>query len=126
MNAYAAIKAALAQTEYPCVPYTYDGTAKKYITYNYADNRGRDFGDDLPGFNLASVQVHFFTPIRSATNARVNWMEDAWIIRNLLFGHGFTYPEQTVIEETQNNTWHIVFECEYEEEYTEPEEQGET
>lgn len=117
MNAFGAIKAAVTQFGYPAVPYTYDGKEQKYITYNYAYNHGGGFGDDTPECDVASVQVHFFMPIRSTTNARLNFREDMTKIRNALFGYGFTYPEVEVIEETETNKWHLVFECEYEEEY---------
>ena len=56
-------------------------------------------------------------PITDASGAKLNFITDVRTIRHLLFGHGFTYPEVVVNEETQNNKWHIVFECEYEEEY---------
>lgn len=117
MTAFKAIKTALRQFGYPANPYTYEGKEPKYFTYNYADNRGGDFGDDDPGCDVVAVQVHMFMPIRDpTTNAKINFQDDQRTVRQALFGHGFTYPEVAVIEEQETNKWHLVFECEYEEE----------
>lgn len=118
MTAFAAIQKALKQFGYPVVPDKYDGKEKRYIVYNYALLQGADFGDDAPGANLASVQVHLYLPVwqddrRSGKN---NYRADLDKIRNALFGWGFTYPEVTVLRHDETETYHIVFECEYEEE----------
>lgn len=115
-TAFAAIKVALSSFGYPAVPYTYDGKEARYFTYNYAVNQGGNFGDDIPDCNVAAVQVHYFMPIRDpTTKSRLNYQDDLQTIRNSLFGHGFTYPDVAVIEEAETNKWHLVFECEYEE-----------
>ena len=115
MTALDAVHTAIAGFGYPAVPCLYEGKEKKYFTYNYSGNHGADFGDDAPGCDLAEVQVHFFMPIVDEKK-RENYTLIRNEIRKALFGNGFTYPSVEVIEEHDTNTWHLVFECEYEEE----------
>ena len=107
MSALEAIRLALADISYPKVPYRYEGKETKYITYNYAADNGRDFGDDGPGCNEVSVQIHFFMPLKE------NFQKEKTRIRQLLFFQGFTWPEVMVLEENDTKTRHIIFECDY-------------
>ena len=113
MSAFEAIRIALADITYPKVPQRYEGKETKYITYNYAADSGRDFGDDRPGCNEVSVQVHFFLPLKE------NFQKEKNRIRQLLFFQGFTWPEVMVLEEDDTKTRHIIFECDYTEEIEE-------
>lgn len=117
MTALAAIQTALRTFGLPAVPYVYEGQEVRYFTYNYADNRGMNFGDDAPGSAVAAVQVHLFLPITDpVTKSKQSFTKDLTKVRNALFGAGFTYPEVTVQREDDTNHWHLIFECEYEEE----------
>lgn len=109
MTVFEAIRQALKETypEIPAVPYTYDGDKDLYITYNYAHDRGGDFGDNQPSVNVVSVQVHLWLP------KRINFQSYRTTVRSALFRKGFTYPDVTVLEE--DTMRHIVFACEYEE-----------
>ena len=113
MRALQAVQAALRGYTYPKVPHRYEGSEKKYFTYNYAADHGRDFGDDAPGCNEVSVQVHFFLPLKE------NFQAEKAQIRQWLFDAGFTWPEVTVLEEDDTKTRHIIFECDYTEEIME-------
>ncbi len=113
MRALKAVLNALKDFSYPKVPQRYEGTEKKYFTYNYAADSGRDFGDDEPGCNEVTVQVHFFLPLKE------NFQTEKVQIRRKLFDAGFTWPEITVLEENDTMTRHIIFECDYTEEITE-------
>ena len=116
MTAFSAIKTALASYGYPAVPGKYEGTQSRYFSYNYADNHGADFGDDDPGCDIADVQVHLFLPIVDpSTKAKVNFLSLQQQVRRSLHEAGFTYPSVTVLREDDTNTWHLVYECEYEE-----------
>lgn len=116
MNAFAAIQQALKSVGVPCVPYLYEGTEPRFITYNYARNTGDDYGDDAPGAVVVAVQVHYFMPIADAkTHAKLNFREPLDRIRTLLFAADFTFPEVNVLREDTTKQWHLVFECEYEE-----------
>lgn len=117
MTAFTAIQKALRSFERPAVPYTYEGDEVRYFTYNYADNRGADYGDDTPGSAVADVQVHMFLPITDpVTKAKTNFIKDQNLVRKALFTAGFTYPDVIVRREDDTSSWHIIFECEYEEE----------
>ena len=63
MTAFQNIVEAIKGFGYPYEPDLYTGTDKKYFTYNYADDRGDLYGDNEPGTIIASVQVHFFSPL---------------------------------------------------------------
>lgn len=116
MTAFAAIQKALRQFGRPAVPYAYEGDEVKYFTYNYADNRGADYGDDAPGSAVADVQVHMILPLKDpVTKANTSFTRDQALVRSALFAAGFTYPDVTVRREDETNCWHIIFECEYEE-----------
>lgn len=107
MSALEAIRMALSSYAYPKVPQRYEGKEKKYFTYNYAADHGRDFGDDEPGCNEVTVQVHFFLPLKE------NFQKEKNRIRYLMYTSGFTWPEVTVLEEDDTQMRHIIFECDY-------------
>jgi hypothetical protein len=90
-------------------PGHYTGTADTYIAFNYADDRGETFADDVPEDDIASLQIHLFCP------GSFNYMALKKQIRSKLFQAGFSYPEialETYEEDTDKN--HIAFECEIE------------
>ncbi len=107
MSALEAVLIALSGFSYPKVPRRYEGNEKKYFTYNYASDHGADFGDDEPGCNEVTIQVHFFMPLKE------NFQKEKNRIRYQLFLAGFTWPEVVVLEENDTMTRHIVFECSY-------------
>ena len=113
MTALAAIWSALKPLGLPMHPHLYEGTEDRYITYNYTDDRGADYGDDVPDCNLVSVQVHYVAPLDESPTQ----MKQA--IRSALFAAGFTYPviidqsdAQNTVERKSSLT-HLIFECEY-------------
>lgn len=78
---------------------------KEYITFNYADDRAEEFGDDRPLGVVAYMQIHYFLPIEK------DYLSNKKEIRRLLFSAGFTYPEVTELTEGKT-TRHLIFECE--------------
>lgn len=104
------IRTALAPFGYPCKPNIYEGSERKYFTFNVADERGTDFGDNEPGSILLNMQIHFFLPRKE------NYISEKKKIREALFAAGFTYPVVTELIETENNIRHIVYECDITEE----------
>lgn len=120
MTAFKAIREALlpitTKYKWPLEPNMYDGTENYYITYNYADDRGGDFGDDSPLCNVADIQVHFFMPQKDKAK-KLNFIPYKEEIRRALYQNDFTYPVVRTISNTdtdrQMDVWHIVFECEY-------------
>lgn len=122
MYAYQAIQQALSplamENGWPLEPDVYDGDAVTYITYNEADNRSSEFGDDDPLYRTVDLQIHFFTPLyKPGTKKKTNYLPHREAIREALYAGGFTYPEVAVRADTdldpQASVCHIVFECEY-------------
>lgn len=122
MTAFEAIQTALSQFGFPCVPNLYTGKEQKYFRYNYAAINGGDFGDNMPGCNVTSVQVHLFYPLKE------DYLATMRSVQRALFDHDFTWPRITVLDEYAeveaesagkrqglDGVRHIVFECEYEE-----------
>lgn len=101
---------ALKPFEIPVIPDVYEGNEKEYCTFNYADDRGGDFGDNKPLTDIAYMQIHYFAPLKK------DYLKKKREIRKALFEAGFTYPEVTENNEYENGIRHLVFECEIESE----------
>lgn len=102
------IKQALSPLGIPVVADFYGGGKDEYFTFNYADDRAVDFGDDAPQHIVAYMQIHWFMPRQK------DYLAGKKKIRNILFQAGFTYPEVTVM--TEGDIRHVIFECEIEDE----------
>lgn len=100
---------ALSSVGVPVTPDFNGGGKQEYITFNFADDRAVEFGDDAPLFDVAYMQIHYFLP------SEKNYRETKKRIRKLLFDAGFTFPDVT--EVTEGKKRHLVFECEIENEY---------
>ena len=114
MNAYEAAFAALSPLGIPVCPDAYDGTEPIYITYNYADDHGSDFGDNQPSCNVVAVQTHLFHPYKTR-GRRANYLAWKPLVRDQLMKVGFTYPDVEVLTDPQANIAHLVFTAEFEE-----------
>lgn len=88
----------------PVLPDFYDGGKKKYITFNYPDEKGTLFGDNRPQRAVAYVQVHLYLP-----DADEYQKEKEEICRELKAA-GFLWPEVTVLHEAETRKRHLVFE----------------
>ncbi len=108
MTSFEKIVNAIKRFGYPYEPDVYTGKNRKYFTYNYADERGELFADNVPESVIASVQVHFFLPYSE------NFISEKNRIRKALFEGDFTFPEVTVLKDGDKR--HIIFECDTEEE----------
>ena len=108
MTALKACYQALKGLGITIIPDLQTGKESEYITYNYADDRGGDFGDEEPYGNLVSVQVHYCCDLSRPYTAVKR------TIRRALDGAGFTYP--SVTEQNTEIRRHLIFECEYFEE----------
>lgn len=103
------IISALSFTGLPIAQTSYAGDAEMYITFRIDENPD-DFGNDEPGHDIVSVQLHLFAPFtRNTTKLRKQ-------IRKALHAAGFTYPRTIDASETVRSSdgteQHIVFECE--------------
>lgn len=101
---------ALKQFGIPALPDFYDGDAPEYFTFDYADDRATDFGDNVPLHVVAYIQVHYFCQMDK------DYLSMKKKIRQALFDAGFTYPDATDATITEDKIRHLVFECEIENE----------
>ena len=60
---------------------------------------------------ISSMQIHYFLP------STKDYLEAKRKIRRAILEEGGTYPDVTVLMEPDNKTRHIVFECEFENDY---------
>ena len=104
MNVNALIKAALDPFGDPVEYGAYVGAAETYYVFN-GSTLGSDYGDDEPGHERHLVQVHFFCPLKVDALIRQKRTKQA------LFAAGFTWP--SMIDATDTESRHYVFECEY-------------
>ena len=81
---------------YPVVPDEYEGTAKKYITFTYEDERGTERGDDKVLADTAYIQLNFFTP------KNYNYMSDKEDIKTYLEEVGIVSSVTSRVYEINN------------------------
>ena len=105
-SAFAEIIRAITPFGIPHAPGKYEGEeTEKWITYNYADDRGNAFADDEPGDRLVSMQLHLFLPERE------NFISLRREIREAIFSTGeFTFPAFTDLGPDATGKRHLVFE----------------
>jgi len=82
--------------------YVSNDAQETYITFNYFTTPD-DFGDDEPGHEVYSVQVHYFCP------SGINSLDTRNKIKNALKAAGFTHPSTT--DATDADGQHHVIEC---------------
>lgn len=98
---------ALSQFKIPIETDFSGGSEEEYFTFNYASDRAENFGDDKPLNAVASMQIHYFLPVKK------DYLSVKKQIRNALFAAGFTYPVVTHLTEDKKIR-HLIFECEIE------------
>lgn len=103
-----AIIAAVTPTVSEIAANQYQGEASVYVTFNYQENP-YSFGDDVPSAMRYDVQIHLFLPHGRDPRALNRG------IRHGLVAEGFTFP--TVVNVSDNEGQHYVFECEFTEDY---------
>lgn len=111
MTEFEKIIEAIKPFGFPYAPDIYEGGEEHFFVYNYADDRGVLYADNVPIAVRASVQVHLYIP------AEENFIALKNKVRRALCQQDFTYPEVTVLREAKKR--HLVFECDIEEEMEE-------
>ena len=81
----------------------YEGKEGVYITFNY-HTVPTNYGDDEPGHERVSIQVHLFAPLGHDVLA------ERRAVKKALAAAGFTYPAYTTASDKDGQ--HHVFECE--------------
>lgn len=112
------IKNALEPFGLPITADFFGGDAEEYFTFNYADDRSEDFGDDEPLHVVAYMQIHYFSPMER------DYLSMKREVRKALFKAGFTYPEVTDATIISDRIRHLVFECSIENEDELSDEEG--
>ena len=107
MNALEACRAALLPLKIPIAPDLYTGAGDRYLTYNYAFERGEEFGDDRPEMTRNDIQVHFVCPLKE------NYIKTKNQIRDALFENGFSFPQIVRMDDQEQKLRHIIYECEF-------------
>ena len=83
----------------------------EYFTFNYADDRAADYGDDKPTHTVAYMQIHYFCQINK------DYLQIKKRVRKALLEAGFSYPAVVDATESGDKERHLVFECSIENEY---------
>jgi len=105
MSYFSEIKNALSSLNIPITTDFQGGGYDTYITMVEAADYGRDHGDDIPGFNVTSIQVHFFCPMP------FDYLVIKNEIRKRIFKTGlFTYPDVTIFTDRELGVRQIVYE----------------
>ena len=107
----AIIVRALSSFSLPVAENLYEGKNAEYFTYNFADDRGADFGDNAPQADIAYMQVHYICPLHQS------YAEMKKRIRQALVDAGATWPEVTDASDMAERLRHLVFEFEIENHY---------
>lgn len=97
------ITEALVNTGLPVAAGTELRSAPAYYTFNY-DLLPVRFADDVPWFYKALIQVHLFCPLRYDSAKQRKKTLKALVMA------GFGWPE--VIDASERDSQHLVFECE--------------
>lgn len=100
MNVNQLIISALSPLSIPVAANVYNGPAKEYITFNYADERPSLRADDTDILDETTVQVHYFT--------RGNPQQNKKAIRRLLRDAGFVIQSTQEFYEDETGYYHVV------------------
>ena len=111
MTVFAKLKQALLPFGIPFSTDFSGGGEEEYFTINEAGDVGEDFGDDDPGVNVLSTQVHWILP------SSRDYLTKKKQIRKAIYAAGCTYPTVTVINDDDLGVRHIIFESDSEEDY---------
>lgn len=96
------VLSALSSLDIPISADVYRGSAKEYITFNFADERPAVRADDIDIIDEASMQIHYFTKSNPLSVKRR--------IRQLLRNAGFTIIALQQFFESDTNFYHVVVE----------------
>jgi hypothetical protein len=107
MTVGALLKSALTDLKYPVYPIQYDGDADHYFVYDILDDRGDDFGDDIPDVDHYWIRLKFYYPLGE------NQFAMRKTVRNLLHGAGFSYADITEVSFPEEGRDGLEWNCEY-------------
>ena len=85
MTVGALLVSAVSSLKIPIYPKVYTGNASHYFVYDILDDRGDDFGDDVPDVDHYWIRLKYYYPIGE------NQVSMRKTVRNLLHAAGFSY-----------------------------------
>jgi hypothetical protein len=88
-------------------PKVYNGPDDHYFVYNILDDRGDDFGDDIPDVDHYWIRLKYYYPMGE------NQTPMRKIVRNRLHDAGFSYAEITEVSFPDERMDGLEFDCEY-------------
>ena len=95
----------------PVFPDFYAGDGDEYFTFNLILDRQIIAGDNAPVELAAEYQIHYFCPIDQ------DYLAMQRRVRRALLDAGSTYPEITDATLQDGGIRHIVFTCEFENDF---------
>ncbi len=91
----------------PVYPKVYTGSEDHYFVYDITDDRGDDFGDDIPGVDHYWIRLKYYFPLGENQTAKRNF------VRNRLHAAGFSYAEITEVSFQDEGMDGLEWDCEY-------------
>ena len=77
-----------------------------YIVWNYSLIQGDGYADDEPTRDICSVQIHWFVNTNTQIDGTIKQ------IKQNALEQEFTYPQVTILYESDTKLRHIIFETE--------------
>ena len=102
---------ALSFTGLPVLPDFYADAGDEYFTFNPVIDRAVVSGDDVPVELAGEYQIHYFCPIDQ------DYLGMQRQVRRALLDAGSTYPEITDASVQDGGIRHVVFTCEFENDF---------
>lgn len=106
MTVGALLKSAVSDIA-PVFPKVYTGPEDHYFVYDILDDRGDDFGDDIPDVDHSWIRLKFYYPMGENQTPMRN------LVRNRLHAAGFSYAEITEVSFSDEGMDGLEWDCEY-------------
>lgn len=91
----------------PVFPKVYTGPEDHYFVYDILDDRGDDFGDDIPDVDHYWIRLKYYYPLGENQTTKRN------LVRNRLHAAGFSYAEITEVSFSDEGMDGLEWDCEY-------------
>ena len=104
MSVGALLKSAVSDLA-PVFPKVYTGPEDHYFVYDILDDRGDDFGDDVPDVDHYWIRLKFYYPMGENQTLMRNR------VRNRLYDAGFSYADIIEVSDPDNGMDGLEFDC---------------
>lgn len=86
-------------------PKVYTGPDDHYFVYDILDDRGDDFGDDIPDVDHYWIRLKYYFPLGENQTAKRN------LVRNRLHAAGFSFASITTLPDPENGMDGLSWDC---------------